>query len=48
MGAVAILAITYMEVSYCTFRFDAIIWRDVHILSLPCDSLRDNLYEWVI
>ena len=32
-----------MEVSYCTFRFGAIIQRDLCILSLPCDSLRDNL-----
>ena len=31
------------EVSYCTFGFGAIILRDLHILSLPCDLPHDNL-----
>ena len=33
-----------MEESYCTFGFGAIIWRDLHILSLLHYSPRDNLY----
>ena len=37
-----------MEVSNGTSRFGAIIRRDLHSLSLPCDSPRDNLYAYVI
>ena len=37
-----------MEVSYCTFRFGAIIRPDLRTLSLPCDSPRDNLYACMI
>ena len=33
-----------MEVSYCTFGFDAISWRYLRTLSLPRDSPRDNQY----
>ena len=43
------LPVSY-EVSYCTYRFGAIIWHDLilHILSLPRDLLCDNLYACVI
>ena len=37
-----------MEVSYCTFEFGAIIWRDLGTLSLLGDSPHDNLYACVI
>ena len=37
-----------MEVSYCTFRFGTIIWRDMRTLSLPRDSRRDNLNACMI
>ena len=37
-----------MEASYCTFGFGAIIRRDLRTLSLPRDSLGDNLYACVI
>ena len=37
-----------MEVSYCTFGFDAFIRRDLRTLSLPRDSPRDNQYACVI
>ena len=36
------------RVSYCTFRFGAIIWHDLRTLSLPRDSPRYNLYACVI
>ena len=37
-----------VEVSCCTFGFDAIIRRDLRTLSLPRDSPRDNFYACVI
>ena len=37
-----------MEVSYCTFGFGAIIWRDLRTLLLPRNSPRDNLYACMI
>ena len=37
-----------MEVSYCTFRFGAIIRRDLCTLSLPHDSPPDNQYACLI
>ena len=37
-----------MEVSYCTFRFGAIIRRNLRTLSLPRDSQHNNLYACVI
>ena len=37
-----------MEVSCCIFGFGAIIRRDLRPLSFPCDSLRNNLYPYVI
>ena len=37
-----------MELSYCTFRFGAIIQRNLQTLSLPRDSPQNNLYACVI
>ena len=39
---------SHMEVSYYTFGFGAIIWRDLRTLSLLHDSPRNNLYACVI
>ena len=39
---------SHMEQSYCTFGFGAIIRRDLRISSLSRDSLRDNVYAYVI